>query len=254
MQHISFSLKFEDLLNVLRFTKNVIFIYMGYLLLVSIHEAGHYLVGRAFGFNISEFRVGMLRWQKTSGWGFSWKSPDLFSGTVNAIPNKPDQWLRCRLLMFVLGGPAFSILTGVAVLGPTDGSTLNGTLSLLAMASLLLGLLELLPVRTGKRKTDGFQIVDAVFAGQHFRRFRFAAIALDPLPAIRNLIQTKKWDELKTLSERLLADSRRFTQDQEVTKVVSDLTDILALANRKLTNCSERLQASPVKSGEVEQS
>jgi hypothetical protein len=254
MEHISGSLKVDYLLRVLHGAANLIVIYLGYMFLVSIHEAGHYLAGRVCDFNISEFRVGILRWQKNSGWGFSWKWPDPLSGAVNGVPNQPDQWLRCRFLLFVLGGPVFNIFAGVAVLGPKDRSTLNGTLLLLSMASIVLGLLELLPMRkTGKRGSDGFQIVDAVFGGRHFRRFQFAAIAVDSVPTIRNLIHTKKWNELKTLSERLLASSRRIPQDQEIAEVVSDFTKVLGLANRKLANCSEQLEASPVKCDEVEQ-
>jgi len=224
--------------------KNLIFVYIGYLLLASIHEAGHYLAGRACGFKILEFRVGIFRWEEAPGWGLTWKWPEPFSGAVKGVPNKPDRWLRFRFLLFILAGPAFNILAGVAVLGPTDRSTLNGTLALLSMASILMGLLNLLPMRKGKRKSDGFQIVDAIFGGQNFRRVRFAVTFLDSATTIRDLMHTEKWNEVKTLCEKLLAPSRNLTQDEGTDKIVSSLTAALELAHRNLTIGPAALEAA----------
>src|ERR1700761_3860541 len=69
----------------------VLLFYAGFLIVVTIHELGHYLTGIACGFDMYEFRVGFVRWRRASGWGLTRKWSHFLSGGVTGIPRKPDR-------------------------------------------------------------------------------------------------------------------------------------------------------------------
>jgi len=66
-------------------------------------------------------------------------------------------------------------------------------------------------------------------------------------------MHTEKWNEVKTLCEKLLAPSRNITQDEGTDKIVSSLTAALELANRNLTSRPERPEALRLPCDEVQQ-
>ena len=70
--------------------------------LVTVHELGHYLVGRAFGVKADAFSVGFGKelWGRTDRRGTRWKLSAIplggyvqFAGDMNPASQPSDEWL-----------------------------------------------------------------------------------------------------------------------------------------------------------------
>jgi hypothetical protein len=146
----------------------------GMLLILAIHEGGHTLAGYLAGFQLRHVSVGPLKLQRTaSGWKVSRSQNDFFGGMSHGVPgptlqNAPEDTLIWSRAVRLAGGSAANILTGGLALGlasmlSAEGmiAAEGGAISVAALryfgaASLLVGVLNLIPFRTqGGLITDG---------------------------------------------------------------------------------------------------
>lgn len=143
-------------------------------LAVAFHEGGHLLAGAIRGFRPCLFIVGPLKLERQGGrWrvGRNRVLPG-FGGLAAGIPEHTER-LRQRMLMLIAGGPAASLLTGLAALAalyslrtPGPRVTLVGTdatayilLLVFCLVSLGIGCIALVPGRAHGYSTDGSQIL-----------------------------------------------------------------------------------------------
>jgi len=128
---------------------------------ILIHEAGHYFAGLSAGQFCRRVVIGPLEWARREGkWRARW-IPLRRAGLVDMVPSTFHQF-RLRRAICVAGGPAASMLTGMAflVLSLQASSLANsapiywiGAYSALWSLS---GLLGLLPMRRGDARSDGY--------------------------------------------------------------------------------------------------
>ena len=154
---------------------------------IGVHEGGHLLGGRLAGFRAYFLLVGPLRLERTvQGWRVGVNGRLSTWGGLAAAAPSDGRRLRHRMALYVAGGPGASLLLGVLcllgalLLHATDVGGLaqsEGTVSLavglafLALAilgagSVLLGVVTLIPGRSGGMYTDGGRLLRLVRGGR----------------------------------------------------------------------------------------
>ena len=146
-------------------------------LTIALHEAGHLLGGRLAGFRSLLFVVGPLRLERgPAGWRARFnRDAMLWGGIVASVP-EDDRDLRRRMMKLVAGGPAASLVGGAlaalllwavsSVWSPVTAAAPESfgrhfattMLGLFAVASTAIGLVTLVPGRSGGFETDGAQL------------------------------------------------------------------------------------------------
>jgi hypothetical protein len=145
-----------------------------WLAAVAVHELGHVLGGRLGGFRTLLFIVGPIRRERTAAgfrWGFN-RSIALAGGLAAMMPVGLHD-LRRRTVVMVAAGPLASLIVGTQLLAIYQAASpflfrvaagfpshLAALLLLgLGGMSLLIGLVTLIPARTGGFYSDGARML-----------------------------------------------------------------------------------------------
>lgn len=139
-----------------------LFLFLGYLIQVPIHEGGHLLFGLLTGYRFVSFRIGSLTLVSQQG-RLVWKRFRI-PGTLGQCLMDPPEPVdgKYPATLYHLGGSLLNLLTGALcfagfLLWRNDGAGVLSDLFLaLAMAGLLLAICNLLPIKTGSVATDGY--------------------------------------------------------------------------------------------------
>ena len=129
-------------------------------LALAIHEAGHVLGGAYVGLAPETVHIGPITFARRAGfWSARWDwSRPLLGGWVSCALPAENRW---RVVVFVLAGPLANLVLGfIAVWGairelPALASCWVG---LIAVQSLFLGALSLVPMRAGELDSDGLAL------------------------------------------------------------------------------------------------
>lgn len=145
-----------------------------YMLAIAIHEIGHVLGGKLVDFRMLLFIVGPLRVDRSTGElrpGLN-RSVLLAGGLAAMVPVGLHD-LRRRTLVMVATGPAISLMAGAQFLamyqaaspwlfrpgGTFAGQFLGLMLLILGGSSLIIGLVTLIPSRSGGFYSDGARML-----------------------------------------------------------------------------------------------
>lgn len=126
---------------------------------VVVHELGHVIAGYATGLRVMRINLGPIE-IRDYGRPRVRLVPSLQAGVV-LVPYERDASvgpLRWGLLISTAAGPLTGLLSGAALIALAGGVHLRGPVSLIEMVgqvSFLLGVLNLLPLRTGDALADG---------------------------------------------------------------------------------------------------
>ncbi|MBZ2187743.1 M50 family metallopeptidase [Alcanivorax sp. JB21] len=131
---------------------------------VMVHEGGHFVAGRLAGLQWMTVTAGPLRLTRLrSGVSVQWfRNDSSIGGLVLMVPGTVPI-SRTGWAAFVLGGPVANLLFSAVLIGVLRvGVTAawQGPLLLLALVSLFLGVLNLLPFRASGFSTDGRNLLD----------------------------------------------------------------------------------------------
>jgi Peptidase family M50 len=143
------------------------------LVLATIHELGHTLIGLALGMRLRAFAVGPFRCIVRDGkWEFRFDLGGILAvggatGVVPANPNVPNWSYVCLLL----AGPLANLCTGLPALliafsaDARSSMQAGGLLALFGAFSLMAFAANLVPFRTGNGYSDGAQIKQLLSGG-----------------------------------------------------------------------------------------
>jgi hypothetical protein len=177
-----------------------------YMLCVAIHELGHVLGGRLGSFRTLLFIVGPLRVERTAtGFRPGLNTSILLGGGLAAMTPVGLHDLRRRTVVMVAMGPVVSLMAGAQLLAvyqatsplllrePTAFGTQLLAFALLALGviSLLLGLVTLVPARTGGFYSDGARMLRLMKASEETER-EVALIALTGMSMAGT--RPREWD------------------------------------------------------------
>jgi hypothetical protein len=127
---------------------------------VAIHEAGHAMVGRLVGFRVHSIRIWRLQLEFPLRLSIFRGPMGGAGGWAICTPETTDR-LAMRATVMFLAGPAVNLLSAVIVYA-LPGST--GTLlPVFLVWSLTIGVVNLLPLRTGPMFSDGYRILMLLF-------------------------------------------------------------------------------------------
>jgi hypothetical protein len=136
-----------------------VFLIIGFLLAIHIHEMGHCMIGQMFGYKLISYRVGFLAWNYENGrMRFSILRNRGYGGLCAMLPPEEDlkEWQQ---ILFFGGGLLANYLTVLVVwsvqavwTGPVIGRLFIFSLG---AASLLLALTNTIPLTVGNNLTDG---------------------------------------------------------------------------------------------------
>ncbi len=144
---------------------------MGAVMMVTAHEAGHWVAGQAVGWRGLRFRIGPLGLERASnGWKIRSIKWDLGGGVVFA-PLSLTGYRRADAI-FTAGGPLASALFAAACCGVAWFAT-NGIVFWLfaTMAQWSwLGILSLVPLRKGLASSDGYWLWQLMRGGPDLDR------------------------------------------------------------------------------------
>ena len=136
------------------------------LLIATLHELGHTVVGLALGMKLRAFAAGPFQWRVRSGkWEFEFKPADILSigGATGVVPTAAN-FPRSRYLGMAVAGPLVNLLTGLIALivaftvDANPSVQAGGRLALFGAWSLGLCFFNLLPFKAGDSYSDGASI------------------------------------------------------------------------------------------------
>jgi hypothetical protein len=171
------------------FAKPIVIFYALFLLLVLIHESGHFLAGDVCGLVLINFRVGPIEFRRPTAlfgrpgkWEWSGQWGHWTSGNVGMVsPTVAMSGLQWRVAACTLGGPAASIATALLVLPVAwnNDSYVGVAGKLFVVASLFLGVANLIPFtsRNLKIHSDGKALALLLFSRTH-RKARLLVLTL----------------------------------------------------------------------------
>jgi len=200
-------------------------------LAVAIHEAGHAIAGWLVGFKIHSIRIWRLQLEQPFKISFYRGPSGGAGGWVICTPGDTDG-LATRAGLMLFAGPAVNLVSGPIVYrlaGP------DALFALLFMQwSLLLGVTNLLPLRTGPLFSDGYRILMLLFDRRRGERWlallTLSKDVLDDVPPER-------------FSDEFLAVATAVKDDSSDTVSAHALAYAAAFRRRRYEEAAEYLEA-----------
>ncbi|HET7219152.1 MAG TPA: hypothetical protein VFJ02_13940 [Vicinamibacterales bacterium] len=125
-------------------------------LAIAVHELGHALVGAVVGFRVHSIRIARLQIEPPFRLSLYRGSRSGARGWVALSPGRTDR-LAMRTAVMAAAGPAANLLSWA--LAAALPIATGGFLSVFAFISLGLGLVNLLPIRSGPAVSDGRRLL-----------------------------------------------------------------------------------------------
>jgi membrane-associated protease RseP (regulator of RpoE activity) len=144
---------------------------LAYLLVVTVHELGHLMVGMLSGYRFELFVIGPLGIKRTQGEKivcYLEKNPSMWGGVSLALPVKEDKKNIDIFAKILLGGPLMSLVFGLLliflfIVFPYQFLLLSGAISVAISIS------TSIPMRTGCFYSDGGRWLRIVRKGNAYK-------------------------------------------------------------------------------------
>jgi tetratricopeptide (TPR) repeat protein len=138
----------------------VIFMFIAVFINVNIHEFGHFIFGKIFGYRLMSYRISFLTWNYENGkMKFSIIKNKGYSGLCAMVPPEHEVAVY-KNIIFYAGGILFNIFSAfIFLVSPYLFSNLPYTIKLFLVITgslgLLLGITNFMPFISGNNPTDG---------------------------------------------------------------------------------------------------
>lgn len=137
------------------------------LVVLAVHELGHLAGGRISGFRFAMFAVGPIFITREGTLKIRWnRSLALWGGIAAAVPVRHDN-LNRAMGIYMAGGPLASMLLAVVLWGISARVEIR----IMAAFSALIGIVTLIPMRSGGFLSDGARLLMLIRNGPQARRW-----------------------------------------------------------------------------------
>lgn len=131
---------------------------INFILVINIHEFGHFVFGMMYGYELLSYRIGFFSWNKENGKiKFRIIKNKGYSGLCMMIPKEETSVFK--EVLFYASGILFNLLTGIITIVLSllyiNNQYLNIFLNLFGVISIFIGLLNLLPIMSSNNPSDG---------------------------------------------------------------------------------------------------
>ena len=212
----------QILAEILTTVGGLLIFYVCSLPLILIHELGHFAAGSTCGLRLLRFRVGpvelarpsALEFQGPLRMNFSWKLQRWCSGRIVMVSPKTSlQDGGSGFWFYVLGGPLANLGCALLALPLALQDTMAGGIAkYVAIASFLLGAVNLFPFRKGAIESDGMQFWGQIF-DQDKREMQMYRLTLAArLTEIKQLSEIGQLKMAANRTDELLRDDERVSQ------------------------------------------
>lgn len=153
---------------------SVLFMFISIFININIHEFGHFIFGKIFGYRLLSYRIGFLTWNYENGrMKFSIIKNKGYDGLCAMIPPK-HEISNSKIILFSAGGIMLNILSGLVFLSLPSvllnpPFTLKLFLYISGGTALFLAILNLLPFFSGNNPTDG-KVIWSLFLKRPFAK------------------------------------------------------------------------------------
>jgi hypothetical protein len=183
---------------------------------VLVHEAGHAVAGLSCGFRIRRIRIGPLKLSRDHQhkWrvGFGIRSGGEVLAQLRAVPGK---WARLQCIAFILGGPFANFLIAIILwLLPLGSTAAMSIAAIVALASVVLGLINLIPFRTRFGSSDGAKLIGLLVGGAAKDEFIFRVSLLARVEEI-NALRSTQPEEAFSKFEALIREAESIAKRRD---------------------------------------
>lgn len=152
-------------LDLLRFMRAPLVLYVSLLALILIHELGHLLAGLVCRFQLVDVRVGPVVYALKDGWKWDGRQRNFLTGHARMVASKRAlDKVEWRFVLYVSGGPLANLFCGLCALPFAGEGSIHGAVaSLFVFGSAILGFGNLIPLRARVGSSDGQKLFDMAF-------------------------------------------------------------------------------------------
>lgn len=143
----------------------LLFMFIGIFINTNLHEFGHFVTGKALGYRILSYRVGVFAWNYENGrYKFSLMRTKGYGGLCAFVP--PDRQTKLNTSLMYLAGCVVNIISGIIFI--FIGSLLTSYfLSIFFIivggVGIFLGITNLIPLEMMSMSTDGKIVFGILF-------------------------------------------------------------------------------------------
>lgn len=240
--------------------KPVLVFYLFLLVIILIHELGHFAAGHLCGFRLSRFRVGVVELRRpkivdppspdTWDWKWHWGLADLFSGFIVMLPTgKSITRIRLRYFIYAIAGPISNIGTGLLALPVARAETGVGAAAKFFLAvSVFLGVTNFFPFTTKRGvKSDGGRLWAILCGNNPIDATTLYWFTLrERLAGTQSLFKAGRVEEAYAGAQELITDAQKLIQTALTTELIVRLTKLGEVYREALDQKRQREGAAPI--------
>lgn len=234
------------MLNVAVYAGLTLLLYVLFLLLATIHEAGHLAAGLMCRFTLRKIRVGLIVLDRGSAqkwsWKWDWRWRAISSGETHMSPKVHDlSRILARYSFYILGGPLANLLAASIVLPLAFiRGALGGICGFFVVGSVGITLFNLVPRDIPVGRSDGGRLYDIIFRPRRREQLLFMFCIRAHLYEIRDLSFKHRHKEALSILDEQMKLGERFLHDDKTIALRNWMVESRSRLEKAILCCDQQ--------------